>query len=124
MKKYSILTITGIILGVFLIALMLQLIPAMQALELKTIDWRFQWRGPLSVEDSPIVLVTIDDQSFESLPERWPWPRSYYAHVVENLTEAGARVIGIDVILDIPDKIHEGSDEQLAEAIKDSGNFG
>ena len=121
MKKYSILTITGIILGVFLIALMLQLIPAMQALELKTIDWRFQWRGPLSVEDSPIVLVTIDDQSFESLPERWPWPRSYYAHVVENLTEAGARVIGIDVILDIPDKIHEGSDEQLAEAIKASG---
>lgn len=121
MKKYSILTITGIILGVFLIALMLQLIPAMQALELKTIDWRFQWRGPLSVEDSPIVLVTIDDQSFESLPERWPWPRSYYAHVVENLTEAGARVIGIDVILDIPDQIHEGSDEQLAEAIKASG---
>ncbi len=121
MKKYSILTIAGIILGVFLIALMLQLIPAMQALELKTIDWRFQWRGPLSVEDSPIVLVTIDDQSFESLPERWPWPRSYYAHVVENLTEAGARVIGIDVILDIPDKIHEGSDEQLAEAIKASG---
>ncbi|MCK5454576.1 MAG: adenylate/guanylate cyclase domain-containing protein [Calditrichia bacterium] len=121
MKKYSILTIAGIILGVFLIALMLQLIPAMQALELKTIDWRFQWRGPLSVEDSPIVLVTIDDQSFESLPERWPWPRSYYAHVVENLTEAGARVIGIDVILDIPDQIHEGSDEQLAEAIKASG---
>ena len=121
MKKYSILTIAGIILGVFLIALMLQLIPAMQALELKTIDWRFQWRGPLSVEDSPIVLVTIDDQSFESLPERWPWPRSYYAHVVENLTEAGARVIGIEVILDIPDKIHEGSDEQLAEAIKASG---
>ena len=121
MKKYSILTITGIILGVFLIALMLQLIPAMQALELKTIDWRFQWRGPLSVEDSPIVLVTIDDQSFESLPERWPWPRSYYAHVVENLTEAGARVIGIDVSLDIPDQIHEGSDEQLAEAIKASG---
>lgn len=121
MKKYSILTIAGIILGVFLIALMLQVIPAMQALELKTIDWRFQWRGPLSVEDSPIVLVTIDDQSFESLPERWPWPRSYYAHVVENLTEAGARVIGIDVILDIPDQIHEGSDEQLAEAIKASG---
>ena len=60
------MTIAGIILGVFLIALMLQLIPAMQALELKTIDWRFQWRGPLSVEDSPIVLVTIDDQSFES----------------------------------------------------------
>jgi adenylate cyclase len=121
MKKYSILTIAGIILGVFLITLMLQLIPAMQALELKTIDWRFQWRGPLSVEDSPIVLVTIDDQSFESLPERWPWPRSYYGKVVENLTEAGARVIGIDVILDIPDLIHEGSDEEMAEAIKASG---
>jgi adenylate cyclase len=121
MKKYSLLTIAGIIFGVFLITLMLQMIPAFQALELKTIDWRFQWRGPLSVEDSPIVLVTIDDQSFESLPERWPWPRSYYAHVVENLTEAGARVIGIDVILDIPDQINVGSDEQMAKAIKASG---
>ncbi len=121
MKKYSILTILAVILGTFIITLMLRLIPAFQSLELKTIDWRFQWRGPVSVENSPIVLVTIDDQSFESLPERWPWPRSYYAHVIENLTEAGARVIGIDVILDIPDRINEKSDRQMAEAIKASG---
>ena len=121
MKKYSLLAITGIGLAVFLITLVIQLIPALHSLELKTHDWRFQWRGPVSVDDSPIVIVTIDDPSFESLPERWPWPRSYYAHVIENLTEAGAAVIGIDVILDIPDRINEGSDLLMAQAIKNSG---
>jgi adenylate cyclase len=121
MKKYSLVAISGICLSVFMITLVLQLIPATQSLELKTIDWRFQWRGPISVAESPIVLVTIDDQSFESLPERWPWPRSYYAHVIENLTEAGAAVIGVDVILDIPDRLNEQSDIQMAQAIENSG---
>lgn len=121
MKKNSIFTIAGIILLVFFLTLLLQVIPALHTLELKTIDWRFDWRGSLSVENSPIVLVTIDDQSFESLPSRWPWPRSYYAHVIRNLERAGAKVIGIDVMLDVPDKEHEESDLELAEAIKSSG---
>ncbi len=101
--------------------MLIRLIPAIDALELKTIDWRFGWRGPVTVEESPVVLVTIDDQSFESLPSRWPWPRSYYAHVIENLTKAGAKVIGVDVILDVPDIVNVGSDEQMAQSIQQSG---
>lgn len=124
MKRFSVLIIIGIIVGVTLLTLMLQLVPAIKALELKTIDWRFQWRGQVSVEDVPIAIVTIDDQSYESLPDRWPWPRYYYARVVENLTTAGARVIGLDVILDVPDQSEKGteSDQQLAAAI-DSSNL-
>lgn len=121
MKRFSILTIAGIILLLFFLVLLIRLIPAIDSLELKTIDWRYSWRGPVSVEESPVVLVTIDDQSFESLPSRWPWPRSYYAHVIENLTEAGAKVIGVDVILDVPDMVNVGSDEQMAQTIRQSG---
>jgi adenylate cyclase len=121
MKRFSIRAITGIILLVLFLTLLIRLIPALDSLELKTIDWRFNWRGPLPVEDSPIVLVTIDDQSFESLPSRWPWPRYYYAEVIENLTQAGAKVIGVDVILDVPDVEHEGSDQKMADAIQQSG---
>ncbi len=118
MKKYSPLTITLVVLGIFLITLLLRQIPALQSLELKTIDWRFSRRGPLSVKDSPIVLVTIDDQSSESLPDRWPWPRQYFAHVIENLNRAGAKVIGLDVILDVPDKYGPASDSTLAETLR------
>lgn len=124
MKKYSIFSIVGIIFLVFILTLIIQVIPAIYSLELKTIDWRFEFRGPLSVEDSPIVLVTIDDQSFDSLPGRWPWPRYYYANVIENLTRAGAKVIGLDVMLDIPDQEEQGrqSDRKLAAAIEKTGN--
>ncbi len=122
MKKYSI-PVIGLLVGtVFLVTLLLRMIPAMHSLELKTIDWRFRWRGPLDVKNTPVVLVTIDDQSIESLPERWPWPRSYYAHVIENLHKAGARVVGLDVILDIPDNSRPQEDSLLADIISRSGN--
>ncbi len=120
MKRYSIFTLAGIIVAVFFLTLVIQLIPVIRTVELKTIDWRFEWRGPLSVEESPLVLVTIDDQSFESLPDRWPWPRAYYAQVIQNLTRAGAKVIGVDVILDVPDYLNPQSDVRLAEVIRNS----
>ncbi len=120
-NKTTYITILGVSFLIFLVILMIRLLPAVQALELKTIDWRFHWRGIESVEDSPIVIVSIDDQSFQSLPDRWPWPRYYYAHVIENLTRAGARVIGLDVMLDIPDRYGYQSDQKLAEAIRNSG---
>lgn len=117
MKRYPLWLIASIIFGITLITLILQLIPAIHGLELKTIDWRFQWRGPLTIEQSPIVIVTIDDQSYESLQTQWPWPRHFYANVIENLTEAGAKVIGLDVILDSPDGHGKASDLRLAAAI-------
>jgi adenylate cyclase len=117
MKRYPFWLLVIIIFGITLVTLILQLIPAIHGLELKTIDWRFQWRGPLTIEQSPIVIVTIDDQSYESLQTQWPWPRHFYANVIENLTEAGAKVIGLDVILDSPDGHGKASDLRLAAAI-------
>lgn len=96
-------------------------IPAFERLELNTIDWRFSWKGVEPVDDSPIVLVVIDDYSFEALPERWPYPRSYYAHLIENLTRAGAAVIGLDLIFDVADRYGPEKDEALAAAIRESG---
>jgi len=120
MKRYSFPIIATIIGGVVIICLILYLIPALTNLELKTIDWRFQFRGPLKIEQSPIVIVAIDDQSYESMPDRWPFPRYYYANVIENLAAAGAKVIGLDVILDKPDSLRERSEQRLVEAIDSS----
>lgn len=71
----------------------------LQDVELLTVDQRFQYRGAqrdLRREGDVIILeITDDDQ--QDLPEKFPFPRSYYAHVIENLNRAGARVIAIDL---------------------------
>ena len=122
MKKRSFFSVVLIGALAFLLALALSALPPVQSLELKTVDWRFAFRGPEPTDEVPIVLVTIDDQAFESLPDRWPWPRDYYARVIRNLKRAGARVVALDLIFDIPDPYGASSDSALARALAETGN--
>jgi adenylate cyclase len=46
-----------------------------------------------------IVLVAIDDDSFEALGARQPLPRNYLADVADFLLKSGARVVAFDVVL-------------------------
>ncbi|MBN2424137.1 MAG: CHASE2 domain-containing protein [Calditrichaceae bacterium] len=120
--KASLWVTVGILVSAILLAVILSAIPVFETLELKLLDFRFDIRGPISVENSPIVIVAIDDQSDMSTPDRWPWPRYYYAHIVENLLEAGAAVVGIDVIFDQTDSYNPQSDSLLAAALANNDN--
>ena len=106
-----------IFIAAILGAIILSNLAILQTLELKSIDWRFDLRGPQPVEDLPIVILAIDDQSDESTPARWPWPRSYFAHVIENLEQAGAAAIAIDVIFDQPDRSGPEQDDIFAATL-------
>lgn len=92
-----------------------------QNLELKTLDARFGWRGKKPA-GSEIVIVAIDDDSWDSLPEKWPWPRTYHAKLVENLNRAGAKVIAFDLEFDKPSPTNPEQDEIFAQAIRKAGN--
>lgn len=95
-----------------------------QRLELASIDYRFESRGTRAnfKDSSNVVIVGISEESFKSLPaEKWPWPRSYYAHLIRNLKAAGARAVGIDLILG-GGVISSADDEELRKAIRESGN--
>ena len=118
-KKHQPKLILSLLIGIVTIAIALFVanIPTIAALELDFLDFRFQIRGSLDVSESPIIILAIDDQSDESTPDRWPWPRSYFAHVIKNLNKAGAKVIGVDVIFDQPDKHGTESDDQLAAVL-------
>jgi len=64
-----------------------------------------------------VTVVAIDPKSLASKADgglgRWQnWRRSYYGQVIENLNEAGASVIGIDVFFSEP------SGELLAEDLR------
>ena len=95
-----------------------------QRLELASIDYRFQSRGRTSAmkDSGNVIIVEISEESFKSLPHKWPWPRSYYAHLIRNLKAAGAKAVGIDIILAGNDVYSLENDEELRAAIKESGN--
>ncbi|MFN0157741.1 MAG: CHASE2 domain-containing protein [Bacteroidota bacterium] len=94
-----------------------------QRLELASIDYRFESRGTnMRMKDSAnVVIVEISEESFKSMPERWPWPRSYYARLVRNLKAAGARVVGIDLIFSGNDVYSAANDDSLRKAVRETG---
>ncbi len=60
-----------------------------------------------------IVIVAIDDNSFSKLG-MFPWPRNYYANVIENLNQSS--IIGIDIIFDLTTNTE--NDSNLADSLK------
>jgi adenylate cyclase len=58
------------------------------------------WWNPKKQAD--VVIVGITDKDMKTLPRPFPYPRSYYAHLVENLERCGVRAIAFDLTLDAP----------------------
>lgn len=52
---------------------------------------------------APVVVVDIDDTSRRRIGQ-WPWPRTRLAELLRKLDEAGAAVVGLDLILAEPDR--------------------
>jgi adenylate cyclase len=65
-------------------------------LEDKSIDARFKIRGEKKPPDD-VVVVAIDDATFQDLQQRWPFRRSYHAKVINRLQRDGAKLIVFDV---------------------------
>ena len=93
-------------------------------IRLSFIDRSFKHRGPLPIaKDSlGIVIVTITEKSDASLPEHFPFPRSYYARAIRNLNRAGAKAIGIDLTFEQPDTHGSENDDELYRTIQQYRN--
>ncbi len=90
-----------------------------QALENQALDLCYRLR-PAAKPPKDIVIVGIDEQSFQELRRSWPWPRRFHADLIRQLKAAGARLIVFDVIFAEPS---DPKDDQLfAEAIRNAGN--
>lgn len=111
-----------IIIGAGLAALVLlaQQRGLLDTLEYKSLDLRFQIRGPVP-HKLPIVIVNIDQDSFDDLDLPWPWPRTLHAELIRKLKSAGAKVIAFDVLFTEP-KPDPREDQTLADAIREAGN--
>jgi adenylate cyclase len=82
--------------------------------ELDTIDARFDIRGDRGPPDD-VVVVEIDDISFNELGQAWPFPRSLHAEAIDRLRRGGARVIAYDIQFTEPTKPRE--DNALISAV-------
>ncbi len=67
-----------------------------------------------------LVIVGIDSYSVEE-NGRWPWSRRDQATIIENLSDAGASIILIDILYSEPNKEDPASDTYLAAKIEKSG---
>ena len=107
-------------------------LPIIEDLNLKSIDVLFRFRGPISPPDTSIVIVGIDDQTLASLPNKYPYPTSYYAKLVNNLMEAGAKLIVFDIefsessqnpaLTETDENSEINSDLYFAKAVTDAQN--
>jgi len=73
--------------------------------------------SPRAIPDD-VVIVAVDDASLAALG-RWPWPRDVHARLLDRLTAAGSRAVGLDLILSEPDPAHDAA---LAAALRRHGH--
>ena len=117
-RRVRTLLLIGCALSVALTALLLDATDALRRLELTTVNQRFDVRGP---EPPPagVVLVAVDDKTFSTLQQQWPFNRRLHARAIRQLTTAGARVIAYDV--QFTEQTDPDADNALIEAVRASG---
>lgn len=91
-------------------------------LEIRSLEWRLQLRGPKDAPDQ-VVILAIDDETLQA-EGRWPLTRRRLAEAMELAAAAGAKSIGVNVLLVDPEPGEEGaplggSDPLLALALQD-----
>ncbi|MDO8413780.1 MAG: adenylate/guanylate cyclase domain-containing protein [Gallionellaceae bacterium] len=91
----------------------------LESFEAKTYDLRFKsWRGPL-LPHADIGIVAIDEKSVAELG-RFPWTRSQYGPLLEQLSKAGAKAVLFDAFF--PERETVAIDKAFAAAVKKAGN--
>ena len=99
------------------------------ALALIQTDWLWRWDqllydSQLKFWSRPpaddIVIVAIDTPSLSHIG-RWPWSRQVHAQLVRRLTEAGAKVIVLDILFSEAEQGSPDADRKLIEAIAANG---
>lgn len=97
----------------------------MQKSSLQTRDLFFRirrWSTGADERAKALTVIAIDEESCEKLEARWPWSRRVFAAMIERLSAAGARVIGLNVSFTGLESNDAESTDLLAAAMKAHGN--
>lgn len=124
LKKDIYICLVISVCSVMFILVFTEFLPFFEDFERKTLDTRFNYRTDYynkkyKEKFQNIVVIEIDDESASKLGRISEWPRSYYAKVVDYLSEGGAKQIGFDVGFTENSRYVE-EDSALVESIKKS----
>jgi adenylate cyclase len=102
------------------VACVVQATSVLDRLDLTSVDTRFQLRGEQPAP-SNLVVVAIDDKTFDELDERFPFSRNRFAKVLEEVDAAGPELIVYDVQFTEPSD-DPRADNRLIRASRAAGN--
>jgi adenylate cyclase len=112
----SLFLLTGVILTG--IALVLYAVDGLKDLELQTVDARFDVRADRGAPKD-LIVVDVDDVTFDELNLRWPFRRTVHAKVLRRIEADRPKAVGYDIQFTEPsEKVQD--DLALAEAIDDA----
>lgn len=101
LKKKYLVSISIALLASIITSFFFLFLPSFyEPFETKTLDLRFQLRGPIP-QRQDIVFVEMDQPAIETLG-RWPWPRDIFAHIVETLKNLECKAVLFDVTFTEP----------------------
>jgi len=75
---------------------------------------------PISPPPPGLLIIGIDEPSFQELRQAWPWPRRLHAALIDRLAAAGARLIIFDILFADPTTAED--DKRFAAAMHRAGN--
>jgi len=107
-----------ILFFVLLIATKLYLEPVYAPFDIKLREVMFKLHQPSTASDA-VVIVDIDSKTINTLGQ-WPFSRISVAKTLENLSQAGAGIIGMDIVFSSPDRT---SPHFMAQQLHLKGDF-
>jgi adenylate cyclase len=119
-KKY--LVLPGLVSISLLFTILLSFSSPVEQLNLNVTDQLYEIRGPIPIQDTSVVIVSISQQADQEIPYKYPWPTNLHAKLIQHLNQAGAKAIGFDVLYDKRDNYNLANDTVFAEALKEHGN--
>ncbi len=102
MKKFILYFSLSFSLSLFLTFLYMFLPKSLESLDNSLRDYFFNIRGEIP-DTKSVVIIDIDEKSLKKLGQ-WPWSRNILAKILENLTNAQASLIGLDIVFAEEDK--------------------
>jgi len=109
--------LTSVLLGfgTTLVVLFMYLVGILEKYEWNLVDIRFHIREFLKPanKNPNIVIVDIDEESLKTIGQ-WPFPRGYFARLIRQLKQDGAKVVCFDILFSEPDR--HGEDREFGKA--------
>jgi adenylate cyclase len=103
-------------LGITALAIVAYGTHLLRSLELSTVNTRFSIRGAERPSKN-IVLVKVDDKTFQDLNLQWPFPRATHGRLVDRIGAEHPAVIAFDIQFSEPSSRGQNDDVALLNAL-------